>query len=62
MLRLGVYDLEGNHVEYDGGSYAFDFDSAEMIPVDYLKVRGTFIETFEEMYERMDEYNLRLKE
>ena len=46
-MRIGIYDLEGNHVEYDG-EIAYDVDSANEIDLDYLEIMGEFVRSFEE--------------
>ena len=46
-MKKGMYDLEGNTVEYDG-EVAYDLDSREEIDLDYLEVMGDYIRPFEE--------------
>ena len=57
-LREGIYDLEGNFVEYEGGDYAYDVDADEEVSVYVLEVLGTFVRTFEEQYDMVEFENV----
>jgi len=44
--NIGVWDFDGNYVEYHGGPTAYDEDSGENIPVSLLFAHGTFLRPF----------------
>ena len=53
-LRIGIYDLFGNTVEYEGGQDAYDVDSGDWIPVEMLEAIGTYRESFDQAMERTE--------
>ena len=50
-MKIGIYDLEGNHVVYEGGNTAYDEDSASEIDLDYLAIMGEYVCSLEEFEE-----------
>lgn len=49
-MKTGMYNLEGNMVEYEGGEYGFDIDANADVPMGLIDALGEWICTLDEYY------------